>query len=753
MGTKTKIQMRSALRTDLKDAATLWTDGELNRCIDRAHSDLSRFSADEKIYEDRLKFSVEDESVTFPKNTDTDAIVAAEDIATVSSGDTCTLDGQPDVPRPLTATLTDANSSITGLTLIIDGVDKNNEAVQEVLYYSTGKSKTITGEKYFKAVYQVKIDQIAGNGAADVLNVGYGAYTDVWVYLANSPLKWGSESGVDAGAAALARGTDYYIDYANGRVKAISGGDIAAEEVCEFDYYKSQIGIDISDLTDLIRVHRVEYPVGSIPQSFVPTDVFGKYLVVSGSGESDPQERMAEGQQYRIYYDAKHHPPGEYTPGTAPTFLEDTVLLASAAYALFLYVLKLEHQAATDFASARTELSSITHVAWGTALTNAGTQATAAATALAKVATYLETNTSENAKHWLTKITTDIAGLRTAILTAQDAANTKLDTGSFTDLATHLAAADTALGKVNTYLVSNTNEDAKGWLTKITTDIAALRTAIATAVDAANTYLDAVAGDATAADAVRVNYMGTTANYVDGATDPGIKKYLTDGDAFLNAISDGGEGQEVPLAYREYANAVRNALVTPHERDREFKANNATLRTNAAMIFAQEAAQRLSNLRTYIEQAEGWGRIASGFVEEATQRIAEAAQIVNREAVITSQAEGYIREATSRLDNLRTYVEQADSWGRIATTFIGEAAQRISSAEIYIAEASSRLADMDRYLAEADRYTTLANQNMALADKFRDDAIERRNESWSIWRDRTGWIGDYSMASMRQIST
>jgi hypothetical protein len=361
---------------------------------------------------------------------------------------------------------------------------------------------------------------------------------------------------------------------------------------------EDKVMIDLSDyineddgMEELIRVQKVEFPTNRVPQVFCNFDIFAKMLMITGFGEAEGQTELGAGQEIRIYYDSPHVMPEDDESGTIPVFLENTVILAAAAYALFQRALNYIKQAGTDFASARTALTS-------------------AATALAKVTTYLEDNTNEDSKYWLTKITTDIAGLRTAILTS---------------------------------------------------------------LDACNTYLDAVAGDLTAADAVKNDYMGTT-NYLDGGSAPDVKKYLDDGDAHLNKIADGGEQQAVPLAYARYAETTRGALIAVFEEDRRFLAQNATNRTNAAMIFAQEAAQRLSNLRSYIEQAGAWGRIAAGFIAEAEQRLADSIQ-----------------------------------------------------------------------------YANIANYNMQLADRFREQAVERRNEAWSIWRDRTQWIGDFSGSSVRQM--
>ena len=607
MGNKTKLQMRTDLATDLKVTIdTEITTAEANRAIDRAYSDLSRFLPDEKIHEDSLQFAVADESVIFPADTSLDAIVADEALTTSTDGDKATIDGQPDVPRPLTITLTDGDGSITGFTTIINGIDKDDQALQEIFHYTLGDSKTITGLKYFKAIFSVEFNQIDGNGAGDVFDLGYGAYTNVWVYMANSPIKWASESATDTDSNDIVRNTDFYIDYANGRVKAISGGDIVAGETSTFAYTKSQIGIDISDLPDLIRVQRVEYPVGAMPQNFVQNDVFGKYVVVTGSGESGEQELMAEDRQYRIYYDAKHQVAGEYSPGTEPSFLTDTVLMAAGAYALYTYALKQEHQAATDIASARTALGNAT--------------------------------------------------------------------------GTHSALA-LALADVEKYLDDNSGADAAGILADITTDVAELRTKIIVAQDLVNTLVDGVITDLGSANDARANYMGATANYVDGGTAPDIKKYLDDGDATLNTVATGGEGAAVPESYARYAQITKDALVAAHEQDRRFYQQNATARTNAAMAAANEVAQRLSHLRTYMEQSTGYTTIANIF-------------------------------------NVK----------------VGH----------YISQIMS-------YLQQASQYEAAAASDLGLADRLKAEADERRNEVYSIWRDRKQYIGDFTAGSVRQM--
>jgi len=324
---KTRLQMRADIKTDIRTTDEI-TDAELNRAIERAVSDLSRFLPREKTYEESLQFDVVDESVIMPADTSLDAIVADEDISSFEAGSTCTIGGQPDVPRPLVVTLTDSDNSITGMTIDIVGTDEDDIALSETFSYIKGDSKTITGKKYFKNVYSVTATQIAGAGASDVLDVGYGAYTTVWVRMANRPIKWGSEKNVtDADSNTLTRNTDFYIDYIGGKIKAISGGDIAASDTVTISYTRGQLWLDISDLADIIRVDRVEYPVGNIPQSFVQHDIWGSILSISGGAEQEEQSSMAKNNHVRVYYSAEHQPPTEYSPGSVPGFLENTVII------------------------------------------------------------------------------------------------------------------------------------------------------------------------------------------------------------------------------------------------------------------------------------------------------------------------------------------------------------------------------------------------------------------------------------------
>lgn len=425
---KTLAQFRDELRLDLKDVASvLWKDEELNHCVRRAVNDLSRFLPLEQVYEDTLDFDVEDESITTLAATSATAIVNAQSLEGKSNGDTLTIaDYTPDAPRRLTVTLTDANYSVTALTITIRGYNQHGYYVEENWSLKDLKvsGTAYQGRQYFTRVIEVVVSQISGSPAStDTISVGTGNYYDSFVFLANKPIKPESETVTNAaGTTTYTRDTDYTMDYINGGIKLISGGSMAAATAYLVDYTKSKLGINISSvLPNLTRIQRVEFPVDSIPQTFVSHSMFGDFLHITSKGTNKSQEELTE-EHIAIYYERPHFPPGEGSPGSYPELLDELVAIGAGGHALLVEAQQYEQQAVTDLAAMRTELGYTTAIH------------TAFATAIAKVITYLETNTNDNTKYWLTKITTDVAALRTAIATALDAANSYLDEVDVTDL-------------------------------------------------------------------------------------------------------------------------------------------------------------------------------------------------------------------------------------------------------------------------------------------------------------------------------
>lgn len=108
-----------------------------------------------------------------PVVADADRIVVSTDWA----DGTLSLAAQPDVPRNVTATLTDINNSITGGTLTITGKDPAGRTVTEVMSPDgAGGGKTLTGTKIFASIASAVIANTTGVPAAgvDVVVIGVG---------------------------------------------------------------------------------------------------------------------------------------------------------------------------------------------------------------------------------------------------------------------------------------------------------------------------------------------------------------------------------------------------------------------------------------------------------------------------------------------------------------------------------------------------------------------------------------------------
>lgn len=121
----------------------------------------------------QLKAMVEPVFLGAPIALDIDRISVSADWADGAR----TIAAQPDCPRNITAALTDANNSITGGTLTIQGLDAQGRYVEETMTPDgAGGGKTLTGTKIFGYVTSAIITGTTGSidGGVDVLVIGVG---------------------------------------------------------------------------------------------------------------------------------------------------------------------------------------------------------------------------------------------------------------------------------------------------------------------------------------------------------------------------------------------------------------------------------------------------------------------------------------------------------------------------------------------------------------------------------------------------
>lgn len=404
---------------------------EAARCINRAVDDLSRFMPRERIYEHTWIKAVTDDDFTTPAATSDDSIVKDEGLVDTTDGDTCTLvTTWMDVPRPVKITLTDANTSITRITIIVKGTDADGVYREERFYRHDGLIQY--GKIYFSSIYEVEVNEISGSDTNDVLDVGTGPGAGLWVQLDN-PIEPESEyiySAASKTGTLYVRDTDYYMDYANGRIRIISGGSMAVATTYYANYNRSTLAIDISSiLPDITRIVKVVYPVDKVPEQEVAWSIWENMLVIGSPRAGISQETMVSGEHIAIYYETKHAPPTDVGSGSFPSVMDQIVAMGAAGYACLIEALQFEHQAATHLTEIGTTLGYL-----GIGGASATLVYKLIDDALDKVATYLETSgTTDNAKDRLAEITDMEAYLRDMVIKLADGSGALADANAYLD--------------------------------------------------------------------------------------------------------------------------------------------------------------------------------------------------------------------------------------------------------------------------------------------------------------------------------
>lgn len=417
----------------------------------------------------------------------------------------------------------------------------------------------------------------------------HGTYRD----LHNKPIKWGSERICDDAAETTkyTRDVDYTIDYINGKITSIDGGSIGATDTIYCNYTVSKVMVYIGDtttgITDLIRIDRVEYPFGDVPQSYVSWGIWGDYLIIEGTG-SDSQEELSHNRHLVVYYHGTHTVPTDTVAGTYPVFLENTVILAASAYALFHKAVEAEHQA----------VDNMNHVV----------------TALLKMTTYLEDNSNDDAAAILANITDDTSELRTAIGAALEAEDNYLDDVDSTDLVG--AEAVWADEEMHIRGGITAGSDTTGTPYKLTDSTKTFTTAdvgkiIHNLTDDTWTYV--VAYDSANVLSLAEDIMDNTELYA--LYHANMQAYIADASYYVNKITT---GQNVPERFTALAQMAALQQTAWRQKRQDWVAQ-AAVRTNAALGFIQGANTRLANLRTYIEEAGMWTDIARGFSDQGNQ--------------------------------------------------------------------------------------------------------------------------------------
>lgn len=546
-----------------------------------------------------------------------------------------------------------------------------------------------------------------------------------YVSLAYKPIKPDSETVTNAaGTTTYVRDTDYTMKYREGKITTIDGGDMAVDTAYLISYTVDKTILDISSITDMIRVSRVEYPMGETPPKFVPFAVWGDNLYLNLYSENMPTT-MSEDKHLVVYYEGMHTAPAASADGTFPRVFDEIVMKGASAYALMNRGIKELHDALTAIDAATTKLATIA--------------VTETETALGKVATYIaKVDTA------LDNIATHASAIGTA-LTAIDTYLASAD-AALDKVTTHVGEADTALDSIATPLA-----DAKTALDKVPTEIAQAGSGvgedmveISTELGLANTALDTVATQI----ASMITALGELAAIwtEEDLSKTSAEGLLTTGDDYINKVN---VGSNVADMYNQFAQTY-SILARLSESVRTAKLTEADTYLASASQYIGEANGRVSIVNGYIAMAQERVNQARGYIEEATGRL--------------SIADRYIGEATGRVSMADRFIDEAAGWANLAdkkladtnsrlgliADYVNQANAYIASANSYIAEANGRIAVEELIRSTAETYINAAIQQQAISKSYLEHAIERRNEFWSILQDKAQYRDETSIVSQRQ---
>ncbi|KKN15252.1 hypothetical protein LCGC14_0987970 [marine sediment metagenome] len=636
------------------------------------------------------------------------------------------------------------------------------------------------------------------------------------VTLANKRLRPKSESVTDvSGATTYERDVDYTMDYALGTIVALTSGSIPADQADLLITYKIlEVYLDLSALTDLIRVIRVEYPAGNIPGDFQSFYTWGDFLVVMSMG-TQTQSRLNEKEHAWLYYHAKHTVPEITADSSWPPQIDEVVIKGAESYSLMTKALELRHSAKNRLATALTTLGEVTAIEAeiDTALANTASQASGSTSDLEDIDGYITDMiaTLAAASGFLASAGNAVisalaqAALAENNITAADAdlttAGGKLSDvdALVTDATALLATVETFVAKAGSPLdVAKSNlsaaltladeiEDGSVGVNQLLLqssgrlDTAAFRLADADdfSKDAVSTLITALSTDLTdLIPGVGTNIVIAKANLVTGLTK-------------IDRVNQGELVSEMYKRYADSSNAVARMRYDEHlaylgRIDRVLAQGTGMIAQAAEYraqgdVYVSEARTALEFMNVLLGQVRAYheniaqnislaqGHINSGQVMSGAA--ASSAGLVNSGI---NQGRGYIEIARVRLEQARednvlveAYLTAATAYVNMANAKIAEGngkrtpidatlamvEHKLDVARVYQTEAGVRIQEIAAKHQEADRHVNLSLQESSIADKFEERGVIIKAEFMEILMDRAQVRADTALTPTRQQAT
>lgn len=630
------------------------------------------------------------------------------------------------------------------------------------------------------------------------------------VQLANKRIKPTSETVQNtAKTVTYIRDTDYTIDYIEGKITSLTSGSIVDATGTLISYNILQVYIDISSLTDLIRVVRAEYPAGDIPAQFGGFYTFADFLVITSKGTASQQE-LTEKSHIWVYYHATHIVPNIETEGSWPPQLDEVVVKGSEAYSLLTKALELRHSVRGRLVAATTTLQEVDAIAAkiDTALDNTAAQATSASNDLSEIATRLTEMVAT-----LASVGTSLADAGSSITFAQVQAGRS--TSEISKIDTPLSDALSRITVVNTLItrISALATNAQGrasfaipLLVKADLDLGRHKLADVDArldtsfsfISSAKTILGngrtELAGVNTYLKSKVDNLIALVAAAIISPIDAlqvalaNAGTALSTGDPLINKVNIGEAVSEIYRRYGESYTAIARLRydtwsVWTEQMDRHLGQGEGLIREAAEFRQNAEGVLRLadtvlgeinailgqatgfqSNAGKYIDVAGKYAALGQIDVEAANAEIGNAGRV--NEQVNSHIAIGRLRldAAQTSSDLVNAYIAAAAQHIGIATTRIAEAnarrtpidailersARKIDVARILQQEAERRIQELSLKQQEVDKELAIAAQESDLSDKFEASGIRIKVEFVSILTDRAQMRADSTLSPTRQ---
>lgn len=632
------------------------------------------------------------------------------------------------------------------------------------------------------------------------------------VTLANKRIKPKSETVTNtAGTTTYERDTDYTMDYVTGTITTIVGGAVGSGGHL-IDYTILEVYVDLSSLTDLIRISRVEYPGGNVPAEFQTFYTWGDYLFLTSIGV-ESQQRLTVGEHVWVYYHAKHGTPDKDTDGTWKPQLDEVILKGAGGYCLITKALELRHSARTRQTSSITALGELAAIAnqIDTALTNTQTQASSASSDLGDIDEKLDDMVAA-----LAASSGFLASAGAALVLAEaQAADAVTDIDA---IDAPLVSANSELGRVNSYLTTQVTDRitaAHSFVSGATAQLGLALLELDKVDFSLQRSVDKIPDVDTARTAVRANLLlgaekiAQAYPYIQGFPDAimtvlnsGIDDPVTKvsenitaaGNQLISAVAQTNTvniGELVSEMHRRYADSWAaigrlefDAWLTWFGRvDRRLAQGNGVLaaaseyRANADGYLG-EASTALGEITAALGSVAGYQANAAQYGEVARGRVAQGQTLVNAANVglgvargALDTADGLISIAGVRLNAARTNSDLVNAYIAVASQYVGMAQAKIAEGEalrtpvdailerasmkveiarVYQQESDRRLQELGLKQQESDRYVAVAASESELADKFDVAGTKELMAFMAILTDRAQVRADTALVPTRQ---